>query len=176
MHVLNIFLTKLSTLVVCTDLSILRTLLKILPYRPLAWLIKATFYSVFIKNTSPLTSARAEHGSFNCNPITENVHYIFMTHNASTLETFLSLQSISIPLRKADSGDDNTAQFQLDCSAIQSGGQQGRMDCIQQPGGSNDIRTVGTITHKINVKATDDSYQMTQQRMKEAEEERKGVR
>ena len=95
---------------------------------------------------------------------------------ASTLETFLSLQSISIPLRKADSGDDNTAQFQLDCSAIQSGGQQGQMDCIQQPGGSSSIRTVGTITHKINVKATDDSYQMTQQRMKEAEEERKGVR
>lgn len=50
------------------------------------------------------------------------------------------------------------------------------MDCIQQPGGSNNIRTVGTITHKINVKATDDSYQMTQQRMKEAEEERKGIR
>ena len=95
---------------------------------------------------------------------------------ASTLETFLSLQSISIPLRKADSGDDNTAQFQLDCSTIQSAGQQGQMDCIQQPGGSSNIRTVGTITHKINVKATDDSYQMTQQRMKEAEEERKGVR
>ncbi|XP_020601663.1 RNA polymerase II elongation factor ELL-like [Orbicella faveolata] len=89
---------------------------------------------------------------------------------------FSGLQgSISIPLRKADSGDDNTAQFQLDCSAIQSGGRQGVMDCIQQPGGSSDIRTVGTITHKINVKATDDSYQMTQQRMKEAEEERKGV-
>lgn len=50
------------------------------------------------------------------------------------------------------------------------------MDCIQQPGGSKDIRTLGTITHKINVKATDDSYQMTQQRMKEVEEERKGVR
>ncbi|KAL9986337.1 hypothetical protein ACROYT_G000474 [Oculina patagonica] len=83
--------------------------------------------------------------------------------------------SISIPLRKADSGDDNTAEFQLDCSAIQSGGRQGGMDCIQQPSGSKDIRTVGTITHKINVKATDDSYQMTQQRMKEAEEERKGV-
>ena len=92
------------------------------------------------------------------------------------LDTFLSLQSISIPLRKSDSGDDNTAQFQLDCSAIQSGGQQGQMDCIQQPGGSSNIRTVGTITHKINVKATDDSYQMTQQRMKEAEEERKGIR
>ena len=93
-----------------------------------------------------------------------------------SVETFLSLQSISIPLRKSDSGDDNTAQFQLDCSAIQSGGQQGQMDCIQQPGGSSNIRTVGTITHKINVKATDDSYQMTQQRMKEAEEERKGIR
>jgi len=92
----------------------------------------------------------------------------------SAWETFLSLQSISIPLRK--DGDDNTAKFQLDCSAIQSGGRQGVMDCIQQPGGSSDIRTVGTITHKINVKATDDSYQMTQQRMKEAEEERKGVR
>lgn len=89
---------------------------------------------------------------------------------------FSGLQgSISIPLRKSDSGDDNTAQFQLDCSAIQSGGQQGQMDCIQQPGGSSNIRTVGTITHKINVKATDDSYQMTQQRMKEAEEERKGI-
>ena len=89
---------------------------------------------------------------------------------------FNILKSISIPLRKANSGDDNTAEFKLDCSAVQSGGQQGCMDCIQQPGGNNDIRTVGTITHKINVKATDDSYQMTQQRMKEAEEERKGVR
>ncbi|KAJ7384553.1 snRNA transcription by RNA polymerase II [Desmophyllum pertusum] len=84
-------------------------------------------------------------------------------------------RSISIPLRKANCGDEGTAEFQLDCSAIPSGGRQGGMDCVQQPGGSNDIRTVGTITHKINVKATDDSYQMTQQRMKEAEEERKGV-
>ena len=50
------------------------------------------------------------------------------------------------------------------------------MDCVQQPSGSKDIRTVGTVTHKINVRATDDSYQMTQQRMKEVEEERKGVR
>ena len=50
------------------------------------------------------------------------------------------------------------------------------MDCVQQPIGSKDIRTVGTVTHKINVRATDDSYQMTQQRMKEVEEERKGVR
>ena len=40
------------------------------------------------------------------------------------------------------------------------------MDCVQQPSGSKDIRTVGTVTHKINVRATDDSYQMTQQRMK----------
>lgn len=59
---------------------------------------------------------------------------------------------------------------------LQSGGQQGGMDCIQQSVGNNDIRTVGVVTHKINVKATDDSYQMTQQRMKEVEEERKGVR
>ena len=85
-------------------------------------------------------------------------------------------QSISIPLSKANSGDDNTAEFKLDCSVLQSGGQQASMDCIQQPGGSKDIRTLGTITHKINVKATDDSYHMTQQRMKEVEEERKGVR
>ena len=114
-----------------------------------------------------------------CNPLII-VPRIYIYNVSMTItsawETFLSLQSISIPLRKADSGDDNTAQFQLDCSAIQSGGRQGVMDCIQQPGGSSDIRTVGTITHKINVKATDDSYQMTQQRMKEAEEERKGIR
>ena len=177
-HVLNTFLTKLNTLVVCTDLTTFvctQNLVKDSTIQTSCLVNKGKVYSVFIKNTSLLTSARGD-GSFNCNPITENLHYISMTHNASTLETFLSLQSISIPLRKADSGDDNTAQFQLDCSAIQSGGQQGRMDCIQQPGGSSDIRTVGTITHKINVKATDDSYQMTQQRMKEAEEERKGVR
>lgn len=89
---------------------------------------------------------------------------------------YFFLQSISIPLGKANSGDENTAEFQLDCSAILSGGQQGGMDCIQQSRGSSDIRTLGAVTHKINVKATDDSYQMTQQRMKEAEEERKGVR
>ena len=126
-----------------------------------------------------MTSARAESGSFNVtsNYIKFTLHLSMTIHCTSTLKMFfLSLQSISIPLRKTDSGDDNAAQFQLDCSAIQSGGRQGGMDCIQQPGGSSDIRTVGTITHKINVKATDDSYQMTQQRMKEAEEERKGVR
>lgn len=89
---------------------------------------------------------------------------------------FCLLQSILIPLGKADSGDENTAEFQLDCSAILSAGQQGGMDCIQQSGGSSDIRTLGAVTHKITVRATDDSYQMTQQRMKEAEEERKGIR
>lgn len=120
--------------------------------------------------------ARTEPGSFNLES-----NYLEFTVSIMTIYLawkcfFYCFQSISIPLRKADSGDDNTAEFQLDCSAIQSGGRQGGMDCIQQPGGSSDIRTVGTITHKINVKATDDSYQMTQQRMKEAEEERKGVR
>ena len=85
-------------------------------------------------------------------------------------------QSISIPVGKANSGDVNTAEFKLNCSVLQSSGQQGGMDCIQQSDGSKDIKTVGAITHKINVKATDDSYQMTQQRMKEVEEERKGVR
>ena len=89
---------------------------------------------------------------------------------------FFFPQSISIPLGKTNSEDENTAKFQLDCSMLQSGGQQGGMDCIQQSVGNNDIRTVGVVTHKINVKATDDSYQMTQQRMKEVEEERKGVR
>ncbi|XP_073242271.1 RNA polymerase II elongation factor ELL2-like isoform X2 [Porites lutea] len=79
--------------------------------------------------------------------------------------------SVSIPLK----GDENTAKFELDCSVLQSPRQQGGMDCVQQPSGSKDIRTVGTVTHKINVRATDDSYQMTQQRMKEVEEERKGV-
>lgn len=79
--------------------------------------------------------------------------------------------SVSIPLK----GDENTAKFELDCSVLQSARQQGSMDCVQQPSGSKDIRTVGTVTHKINVRATDDSYQMTQQRMKEVEEERKGV-
>lgn len=83
--------------------------------------------------------------------------------------------SISIPLGKADSGDENTAEFQLDCSAILSAGQQGEMDCIQQSVGSSDIGTLGAVTYKITVRATDDSYQMTQQRMKEAEEERKGI-
>lgn len=50
------------------------------------------------------------------------------------------------------------------------------MDCIQQSAGSSDIGTLGAVTYKITVRATDDSYQMTQQRMKEAEEERKGIR
>lgn len=79
--------------------------------------------------------------------------------------------AISIPLGKGISGDENTAEFKLDCSVLQSGG----MDCIQQSDGSQDIGTVGSITHKINVRATDDSYHMTQQRMKEVEEERKGI-
>ena len=82
---------------------------------------------------------------------------------------FVFPQAISIPL----GGNENTAKFQLDCSVLHSGGQQ---DCVQQAGNSKDIKTVGAVTHKINVKATDDSYQMTQQRMKEVEEERKGVR
>ena len=54
--------------------------------------------------------------------------------------------------------------------------QSGGMDCIQQLDGSQDIGTVGSITHKINVRATDDSYHMTQKRMKEVEEERKEIR
>lgn len=105
-----------------------------------------------------------------------NNNWCFHFYNQYSGLFFVFLQSISIPLGKANSGDESTAKFKLDCSVLQSGAQQGSMDCIQQPGGSKDIRTLGTITHKINVKATDDSYQMTQQRMKEVEEERKGVR
>ena len=59
---------------------------------------------------------------------------------------------------------------------MQTVGNQGCLDCMQQVQGSNDISTFGTITHKINVMATDDSYQTTRVRMKEAEEERKEVR
>lgn len=36
--------------------------------------------------------------------------------------------------------------------------------------------SLGSITHKINVNATDDSYKMTRDKMKVVEEERKEVR
>ena len=85
------------------------------------------------------------------------------------------MQLISIPLRKG-SADDGANKFQFTCSSMPAVSNQGCLDCVQQVRGSNNIATIGTITHKVNVMATDDIYQMTRVRMKEAEEERKEVR
>ena len=91
------------------------------------------------------------------------------------LKLCIFLQFISIPVRKG-SAEDGNSKFQFNCSSMPAVSNQGYLDCVQQVCGSNDIATLGTITHKINVMATDDSFQTTRVRMKEAEEERKEVR
>ena len=79
-------------------------------------------------------------------------------------------QQIVIP-DSSSKTEDGFAHFQFSCSA-----QQGSVDCIQQNKDSLDVLGIGMVTHKVNVLATDDSYHTTQQRMKEVEESRKGVR
>ncbi|XP_048583626.1 RNA polymerase II elongation factor ELL2 isoform X1 [Nematostella vectensis] len=81
--------------------------------------------------------------------------------------------TISIPIKKSSTGD--ARQFQFGCSTLQSLG-HGCLDCLHQPGRGTTLQSLGSITHKINICATDDSYTMTRDRMKEAEEERKEIR
>ena len=81
-------------------------------------------------------------------------------------------QQIVIP-DKSSKTEDGLARFQFSCSKVEK---NMRQDCIQQMRSSEYVTSLGTVAHKVNVMATDDSYQMTQQRMKEAEEVRKGIR
>lgn len=61
-------------------------------------------------------------------------------------------------------------------STLQPKDSQGCLDCIQHSKNDKSVMSFGSINHKINVLATDDSYKMTQDRMKVAEEQRQEVR
>ncbi|XP_031564526.1 RNA polymerase II elongation factor ELL2-like [Actinia tenebrosa] len=82
--------------------------------------------------------------------------------------------TITIPSTEKDP-ESNRRQFTFSCSTLQSTNSQSCLDCIQQPGRSKAVMSLGSITHKINVNATDDSYKMTQDKMKVVEKERKEV-
>ncbi|KAK3750684.1 hypothetical protein RRG08_061906 [Elysia crispata] len=79
---------------------------------------------------------------------------------------------ISIPSHRGNHGQ----TFQISLSAIQ-GDQNGSFDCIQQKSknGSSSLESLGTMSYRVAVHATDDVYDRTRARMTMAEEESKKV-
>ncbi|RUS80872.1 hypothetical protein EGW08_011343, partial [Elysia chlorotica] len=76
---------------------------------------------------------------------------------------------ISIPSHRGNPGQ----TFQISLSAIQ-GDQNGSFDCIQQKSNSS-LESMGTMSYRVAVHATDDVYDRTRARMTMAEEESKKV-
>jgi len=72
----------------------------------------------------------------------------------------------------ADGGGGGAAfSFSLSSAAV-VGGPQGSFECVQQCG-SRSLESLGVMALKMNVKAKDDVYEATRQRMAVAEEESK---
>lgn len=70
-------------------------------------------------------------------------------------------------------GQDGGSAFTFSMSSSSVvGGPQGSFECVQQCG-SRSLESLGAMTLKMNVKAKEDVYEATRQRMAVAEEESK---
>ncbi|CAH2297057.1 RNA polymerase II elongation factor ELL2 [Pelobates cultripes] len=100
------------------------------------------------------------------------VLHVKLTETACrALENYQNTKCIKIP--KSDSPND-MSNFSFYMSNVGKDNPQGSFDCIQQtvtsPGVSK-LNCMGFIQEKITVRATNDSYQLTRDRMTQAEEE-----
>lgn len=113
------------------------------------------------------------------------IHFKLTDAALKTLESYSRLQDgkasiqfhgnqgvIAIPSHKGSLGQ----TFQISLSAIQ-GDQNGSFDCIQQisKNGSSSLESLGTMSYRVAVHATDDVYDRTRARMTMAEEESKKI-
>ncbi|KZS00674.1 RNA polymerase II elongation factor ELL, partial [Daphnia magna] len=71
----------------------------------------------------------------------------------------------------AEEGRGSAFSFNLSSSSV-AGGPQGSFECVQQCG-SRSLESLGVMGLKMNIKAKDDVYEATRQRMAVAEEESK---
>ena len=79
------------------------------------------------------------------------------------------LQRLWFP--SAEEGRGSSFSFNLSSSSV-AGGPQGSFECVQQCG-SRSLESLGGMALKMNIKAKEDVYEATRQRMAVAEEESK---
>eukprot|EP00112_Aurelia_sp_Birch-Aquarium-sp1_P021419 Seg577.1 transcript_id=Seg577.1/GoldUCD/mRNA.D3Y31 product="RNA polymerase II elongation factor ELL" protein_id=Seg577.1/GoldUCD/D3Y31 len=84
---------------------------------------------------------------------------------------------IHIPSRPGSASQDIGKKFKFSCSNFAQDSRQGITDCIQQPNSKdNRLSSMGMVEKKIAVMANDEAYEMTRNKMAQADQERKEVR
>lgn len=90
---------------------------------------------------------------------------------------FFFTQVIHIPSRPGSASQDIGKKFKFSCSNFAQDSRQGITDCIQQPNSKdNRLSSMGMVEKKIAVMANDEAYEMTRNKMAQADQERKEVR
>ncbi|MBN3281089.1 ELL2 factor, partial [Polyodon spathula] len=106
------------------------------------------------------------------NPGKLSVLHVKLTETAfRALENYQSCKRIKIPRTDAPN---ELRNFDFYLSNVGKDNPQGSFDCIQQyvsSSGAPQLDTLGVIQDKITICATNDSYQITRERMTQAEEE-----
>lgn len=87
---------------------------------------------------------------------------------------------LSFPVSKSNShseGNENSAEsgerrFSFNLSNVEAGGPQGSFECLRQPD-SRTLESLGSIQYKMQIHASEDSYERTKERMAETQNESK---
>ncbi|XP_074598851.1 uncharacterized protein LOC141853415 isoform X2 [Brevipalpus obovatus] len=72
-----------------------------------------------------------------------------------------------------DKTGSQTAQYSFNLSNIDAGGPQGSFECLRQQSTKNTLESLGDILYKMQIHASEDSYQKTKERMAETQNESK---
>ncbi|EFX81756.1 hypothetical protein DAPPUDRAFT_317378 [Daphnia pulex] len=102
----------------------------------------------------------------------ENKSLVFVKLTDSSfkaIEEYLRIKRLWFP--SAEEGRGSAFSFNLSSSSV-AGGPQGSFECVQQCGYQS-LESLGVMGLKMNIKAKDDVYEATRQRMAVAEEESK---
>ncbi|XP_065059485.1 RNA polymerase II elongation factor ELL2-like [Rhopilema esculentum] len=84
---------------------------------------------------------------------------------------------LHLPSRPGSASQDVGKNFKFSCSFFARDGRQGITECLHQPSKHKKmLGSMGMIEKKIAVMGTDEAYEMTRNKMAQADQERKGVR
>ena len=87
------------------------------------------------------------------------------------------IQLLHLPSRPGSASQDVGKNFKFSCSFFARDGRQGITECLHQPSKHKKmLGSMGMIEKKIAVMGTDEAYEMTRNKMAQADQERKGVR
>ncbi|KAK2152908.1 hypothetical protein LSH36_315g05048 [Paralvinella palmiformis] len=82
---------------------------------------------------------------------------------------------IKVPVSKKSDSADGLRTFTFSLSTIPTD-PNGSFECFKQSARANELNLMGVLQQKVSIRATDDSYHMTRERMTQAEEESKKQR